>query len=588
MSRAAGIVGRGRLGLAAAVLALCAGVLVWRALDLQVLDRGFLQDQGDARHLRELVIPAHRGMITDRNGEPLAISTPVDSIWVNPGEVLAARERLPELARALDLDPAELTARIEQRAAQRTGREFLYLRRHLDPEQAQRVLALGIPGVARQREYRRFYPEGEAAAHLVGITDIDDAGQEGIELGFDGWLKGTPGAKWVLRDRFGRVVEDVAAIKEPAPGRDLALSIDRRIQYLAYRELKAAVKQHRAESASAVIVDVRTGEVLAMVNQPSYNPNNRASLRPGATRNRAVTDVFEPGSTVKAFTAAAALESGEFRPDTPIHTGPGMLRVGRSKVRDASDYGTIDLTTVLRKSSNVGAAKVAFALPPERLWRTFSAFGLGSATAVGFPGESGGTLPHYAEWRDIERATFSFGYGLLVTPLQLALAYAALGDEGRLKQASLVPVDAPQGVTRAVSARTAREVVAMMETVVSDGTGSLAAVSGYRVAGKTGTVQVAGRGGYDTGEYVASFAGVAPASDPRLAMVVVIARPQGEKFYGGEVAAPVFSRVMNGALRLLGVAPDGVDIPLYAAAPRALVDAPRATPVSGAERGGAM
>lgn len=554
MSSAPSMVRSWRLALVAGVLACGAGALGWRALDLQVMDRDFLQDQGDARHLRVHTISAHRGMITDRHGEPLAISTPVDSVWVNPRELQAAQDQWPLLARTLGMSEREL----EQRLRERADKGFMYLKRHIDPDLAARVTALGIPGVFLQREYRRYYPEGEVAAHVVGITDIDDVGREGMELAWDHYLRGKPGSKWVLRDRFGRVVEDVAAIEEAVPGRDLALSIDRRLQYLAYRELKAAVHEHRAESASAVILDVRTGEVLAMVNQPSYNPNNRASIRPGSTRNRAVTDVFEPGSTVKPFTVAAALEEGLYRPDSTIDTRPGQFRVGRSMVRDASNYGVIDLTTVIQKSSNVGAVKVALSMPAQRLWSLYSAVGFGSPAGAGFPGEVAGTLPHYSRWREVEHATMSFGYGLSVTPLQLALAYTVLGDEGRLKPVSFVPADRPAEVRRVLQPRTAREVLAMMETVVSSrGTGAMAQVSGYRVAGKTGTVQMAGEHGYDSGDYVAMFAGVAPASDPRLAMVVVVTRPRGEEYYGGQVAAPVFSRVMSGALRMLGIAPDG-------------------------------
>lgn len=535
------------------VLAMGAGALTWRALDLQVMNREFLQDQGDARHLRALTIPAHRGMITDRNGEPLAISTPVDSVWVNPREMVGSEASWPALARVLGMPPAELSTKLKQRS----DRGFLYLRRHIGPDLAERVAALGIPGVFLQREYRRYYPEGEVAAHIIGFTDIDDVGQEGMELAYDSWLRGAAGSKWVLRDRFGHVVEDVAAIKDAAPGKDLALSIDRRLQYLTYRELKAAVQQHHAESASAVLLDIRTGEVLAMVNQPSYNPNNRGSMRPGAFRNRAVTDVFEPGSTVKPFTIAAALEAGLYRPSSLIDTAPGRYRVGRAMVRDVSNYGTVDLTTIIQKSSNVGASKIALSMPPQRLWQTFSAIGFGANTATGFPGEVSGSLPHFSRWREVERATLSFGYGLSVTPLQLALAYTIFGD-GRIKPASFVPVAEPAEAVQVLTPKTVREVVAMMETVVSArGTGVLASVPGYRVAGKTGTVQIASSSGYSAGEYVSVFAGVAPASDPRLAMAVVVTRPHGEEYYGGQVAAPVFSRVMNGALRQLGVVPDG-------------------------------
>jgi cell division protein FtsI (penicillin-binding protein 3) len=587
MSNPASMVRPWRLALVMGVLGCAAAALGWRALDLQVMNREFLQDQGDARHLRAHVIPAHRGMITDRHGEPLAISTPVDSVWVNPRELQAEESQWPLLARTLGMSAKELAERLRQRA----DREFMYLKRHVDPDLAASVTALGIPGVFLQREYRRYYPEGEVAAHIVGITDVDDIGREGMELAWNQWLRGTPGSKWVLRDRFGRVVEDVAAIKDAAPGRDLALSIDRRLQYLAYRELKAAVREHQAESASAVILDVRTGEVLAMVNQPSYNPNNRGSIRPGSTRNRAVTDVFEPGSTVKPFTIAAALEEGLYRPDSTINTAPGQYRVGRSVVRDASNYGLIDLTTIIQKSSNVGASKIALSMPAQRLWSTFAAVGFGAPTGTAFPGEVTGVLPHFSRWREVEHATLSFGYGLATTPLQLALAYTVLGDEGRLKPVSFVPTDRP-AATRVLEARTAREVMAMMETVVSDrGTGSMARVSGYRVAGKTGTVQMAGETGYDSGDYVAMFAGVAPVSDPRLAMVVVVTRPRGEEYYGGRVAAPVFGRVMSGSLRLLGIVPDGAYGRQWyadAAAPRADGLAPTAVRVVADDGKGVM
>ncbi len=566
MSRDSGLIHPFRLGLVLTVLVIATGTLGWRALDLQVMNRAFLQDQGDARHLRAQVMPAHRGMITDRNGDPLAVSIPVDSIWGNPQELLESREHWPELAAALGVGASDLRARIEQRA----GREFVYLRRHVDPPVAERVMALGLRGVSLQREYRRYYPEGEVAAHLVGLTNIDDQGQEGIELAYDRWLQGHTGSKWVLKDRYGRIVEDVAGIKEPEPGQDLKLSIDRRIQYLAYRELKTAVQLHRAESGSVVVIDVRTGEVVAMANQPSFNPNNRGNIRADAFRNRAVTDLIEPGSTAKPFTIAAALDAGSHRPESLINTAPGFLRVGNGTVRDLSNYGAINLTTVIQKSSNVGMTKIALALPPERMWRMFSEIGFGELSGTGFPGEAVGTLSHYSRWRELERATLSFGYGLSVTPLQLAQAYAVLGDHGRFKPASFVVSEEALRVTQAMSPRTAEEVLRMMESVISaQGTGLLARVSGYRVAGKTGTVMAVGARGYTEDRYISLFAGVAPVTDPRLAMVVVINKPEGEEYYGGRVAAPVFSKVMTGALRMLGVTPD--DVPsrrLQAEAPR--------------------
>jgi cell division protein FtsI (penicillin-binding protein 3) len=553
MSRNSSLTHSMRLKSLLALLGLIVLALVWRAIDLQVSDKEFLQDQGDARHLRVLAMPAHRGMITDRNGEPLAISTPVDSVWANPKELALERERWRPLARLLGMDVAELRDRVMQRA----DREFVYLRRHVDPALAQRVMALEIPGVSLQREYRRYYPLGEVAAHLVGFTNIDDAGQEGMELAYDKWLRGESGSKWVLKDRLGQVVENVAAIKEPDPGKDLALSIDNRIQYLAYRELKAAVQQHRARSGSVVVLDVATGEVIAMVNQPSYNPNNREGKRSDLLRNRAVTDLFEPGSTVKPFTVAAALETGRYRPGSYIDTAPGYFKIGRHLVRDKHNYGYIDVTTVIEKSSNVGVSKIALALEPALMWQMLSGVGFGQPTGGSFPGEVSGLLPDYRGWKEIERATLSFGYGLSVTPLQLTLAYGALGDKGRLKPVSFVPVAGTVETRPVMSEKTAAEVVRMMEAVVSEqGTANLAKVAGYRVAGKTGTVQKLGAEGYSDQDYVSLFAGLAPASHPRLAIVVVINEPQGKEYYGGLVAAPVFSRVMTGALRVLGMFPD--------------------------------
>lgn len=530
-------------------------VMVWRAFDLQVLNTDFLQGQGDARHLRSVAIAAHRGMITDRNGEPLAISTPVDSVWASPREVAASAAQWMALGKLLGLDAGYL----EERVAARAGREFVYLKRRINPDVAQEVLALGIPGVSLQREYRRFYPAGEVAAHVVGFTNIDDNGQEGIELAYNDWLRGTPGRKRVLKDRLGRIVENVESVAEPAPGKDLKLSLDLRLQYLAYRELKTAVRLHKARSGSAVILDAATGEVLAMVNQPSYNPNNPNRQQGGQYRNRAVTDTFEPGSTVKPITVAAALEAGKYRPDTVIDTTPGRFRVGRNIIRDSANYGAIDVTTVIQKSSNVGASKIALSLEPAQLWGMFARVGFGAGTGSSFPGEAGGTLSDYMRWHEIEQATISFGYGLAVTTLQLARAYTVLADHGRLKPASLFPVTGGVQAEQVLGADVATQVVGMMESVVNKrGTGMLAHVRGYRVAGKTGTVQKTGRGGYSDERYLALFVGVAPASNPRLVMAVVINEPRSEEYYGGRVAAPVFSSVMTGALRLLGIPPDDV------------------------------
>ena len=537
------------------ILGLVVAALVWRAIDLQVVNQGFLQGQGDARHLRTVTMAAHRGMITDRNGEPLAISTPVDSVWVNPQAAMMGREQWPLLARLLGMDPAYLKKRIMSRAQ----REFVYLRRHINPDLGHQVIALDVPGVFLQREYQRYYPAGEVAAHVVGFTDVDDRGQEGVELAYDGWLRGTAGRKRVLKDRLGRTVEDVARITASSPGKDLRLGIDLRLQYLAYRALKTAVHLHHARSGSAVILDVRTGEVLAMVNQPSYNPNNRGHMRSDHLRNRAVTDVFEPGSTVKPFTIAAALESGKYRPDSVIDTTPGYYHVGHNSVRDVVNYGAIDVTTIIQKSSNVGASKIALSLAPEQLWSMFSQAGFGALTGTGFPGEVSGLLTDYWRWHDFERATLSFGYGLSVTTLQLAHAYTTLAAGGRLRPLSLLPVKHPPPGATVMSKRTATQVLAMMETVVAvKGTGNLARVRGYRVAGKTGTVQKNGAAGYSDERYLALFAGIAPASRPRLVTAVLINEPRDGEYYGGRVAAPVFAEIMTGALRLLGVAPDNV------------------------------
>lgn len=551
------------------LLGLAMLALLLRAFYLHIFEREFLQHQGDARYLRVVSIPAHRGMITDRNGEPLAISTPVDSIWANPGELSGASERLPELAKVLGVSPRKLA----QQLSERSNREFIYLRRRVNPELAERVMALGLPGVSLQREYRRYYPAGEVAAHIIGFTNVDDHGQEGIELLFDDLLRGTPGSKRVIRDRLGRIVENVEGVSEPRPGRDLALSIDRRVQYLAYRELKAAVTRHRARAGSAVVLDIQSGEVLAMVNQPAYNPNNRNDLASSRYRNRAVTDLFEPGSTVKPFTVAAALESGRFRPDTVIDTSPGMFRLAGFTIRDARNYGEIDVATVIQKSSNVGASRIALALEPRRLWDVFTRVGFGYDTGSGFPGEAGGSLKPYQDWYEVERASMSYGYGLSVTTLQLAHAYSVLAADGKLLPVRFTRTDDGEAKagTEVLTPAIARTVRGMLERVVAPGgTGTQAQVRGYHVAGKTGTVRKAGARGYEEENYVAVFAGMAPATRPRLAMVVMVDDPRTDEYYGGQVAAPVFAKVLSGALRLLAVAPD--DLPSLRVAAAAVGD----------------
>ncbi|WP_245995288.1 peptidoglycan D,D-transpeptidase FtsI family protein [Inmirania thermothiophila] len=545
---------RWRHRLALAVVAVAGGVLAARAVELEVFERDFLVREGEARHLRTVTVAAHRGMILDRNGEPLAVSTPVPSVWAEPAALLADEAAMVRVARTLGLDARRLRRELDARR----GREFHYLRRHVTPETAERVLALGAPGVGIRREYRRYYPAGEVAAHVVGVTDVDDVGQEGIELAYDGWLRGRPGAKRVVRDRLGRPVADVELVRPPQPGRDLHLTLDRRIQYLAYRELKAAVQAERAAAGAAVVLDARSGEVLALAVQPSYNPNNRAAWDPARRRNRALTDPIEPGSTIKPFTLAAALESGRFRATSVIDTSPGRLRVGDLTVHDLRDYGAIDLATVLIQSSNVGAAAVALALPAERLWAVFDRVGFGRPTGSGFPGEAAGTLRDWRTWREVEQATLGYGYGLAVTPLQLARAYAAIAAGGMLPPVRLVQEAEAPPPARALPYRVALELRSMLEGVVARGTGRRAAVPGYRVAGKTGTVRKVGPGGYLEDRYRALFVGMAPASRPRLVVAVMIDDPRGESYYGGEVAAPVFARIMAGALRLLDVPPDAL------------------------------
>lgn len=530
-----------------------------RVLYLQILKKDFLVGQGDDRHLRTVQISAHRGPITDRHGEPLAVSTPVDSIWAAPQELMPALDRLGDLAEVLDVEADWLARRITSNL----DREFVYLRRHLRPNDAARALSLGLPGVSTLREYRRYYPAGEVAGHVLGFTDIDDRGQEGLELAYDYWLSGETGAKRVLRDRLGRVVEDVELINAAQPGRTLASSLDLRVQYLAYRELKQAVLDSDALSGSVVILDVTNGEVLAMVNQPSYNPNDRAQLEVARYRNRAVTDIFEPGSSFKPLIVAAALESGRYGPDSIIDTSPGYLRVGgKILTEDYNNLGKIDITTMLAKSSSVGAGKLGLELEPEQLWAVLSSFGIGRLTDSGFPGESAGVLNHPRYWRPVGQATLAYGYGLSVTALQLAQAYSVIAADGIRRPISMLVQDEQVAGERVVSVDTARRLRSMLETVVSPaGTGQRAAIRNFRVAGKTGTAKKVGVGGYSDDRYVAVFAGLAPASDPKLVAVVVIDEPRGEDYYGGEVAAPVFSRIVSGALRLMAIPPDALAEP---------------------------
>ena len=535
----------------AGVIALAAA-LIWRMVDLQ-LHNAFLTEEGEARHLRIERIPAYRGMLLDRNGEPLAVSTPLASVWVNPKKLVNSRARWPELERALAFGPGS----IERAMEGRSRREFVYVRRHVDPSVAEAVGALEMDGVHLKPEYRRYYPMGAAASHVLGFTSIDDAGQEGLELALDGVLSGENGARRVIKDRLGRTVESLERIRPARPGRDVVLSIDRRIQSVAYRALLQGVRRHRARAGSAVVLDIRTGEVLAVVNLPSFNPNDRGDRSSWRFRNRAVTDLLEPGSTIKPFTVAAALQAGIVRPDTTMDTRPGFLKVGRHTVWDVRNYGVIDIRKVIKKSSNVGAGKLALALRSADLWRMFHQAGFGASTGSGFPGERKGTLTDFAGWGELHRVTLSFGYGLAATPLQVARAYAVFGTGGELPAVSFLRTDGAPSTSQVMPAPVAARILEMLEEAVEpDGTGHRARVDGYRVGGKTGTTRKSEAGGYSEDRYHSTFAGLAPMSDPRLSVVVVIDEPGGRAYYGGRVAAPVFSDIVEGSLRVLGIAPD--------------------------------
>ncbi|WP_460830865.1 peptidoglycan D,D-transpeptidase FtsI family protein [Lysobacter humi (ex Lee et al. 2017)] len=546
-----------RVLVVAGVLGFGAMALVARAFWVQVLDRDFYVAQGQARSLREIPIPTSRGMITDRNGEPLAVSTPVESVWANPQELLKRPDRLPALARALGV-PVDV---LQRKLGQKSTKEFVYLKRRINPDEARRILALGIPGVASQREYRRFYPQGEALAHVLGFTNIDDEGQEGLELAFDEWLRGKPGTKRVIRDGQGRIVESVDLVRPAQAGHDLTLTIDRRIQFLAHRELRNAILRHGASSGSIVVLDVASGEVLAMTNLPTFNPNAIGTAPRDAHRNRAVTDVFEPGSTMKPITVAAAMKAGLVRPNTMIDLNPGWMKLGRFTIRDHNNYGVQTITGVIQKSSNLGAAKLAARMDDGYFYDFVRGFGYGSKPGSGFPGESSGVLPSPARWSGSSKATISYGYGLSATPLQIAMAYAAIANGGRLITPTFVRGERGQS-RQVMEPSIAREVMKMMQTVTEEGgTATQGAILGYHVAGKTGTARkFNGTGGYSR-DYIAYFAGVVPVDNPRFATVVIVNDPDPAKggYYGGLVSAPVFKTVMEGSLRLMDVAPDDIE-----------------------------
>ncbi|QEY65716.1 penicillin-binding protein 2 [Metapseudomonas lalkuanensis] len=541
------------------LLAIMVGAISWRIVDLHVIDHDFLKAHGDARSVRHIPIPAHRGLITDRNGEPLAVSTPVTTLWTNPKDLMAVRDEWPRIAQVLGQEPKGFAQRIEQNA----NREFMYLARGLTPEQGQAVLANKLPGVYGIEEFRRFYPAGEVTAHVVGFTDVDDRGREGVELSFEEWLAGVPGKRQVLKDRRGRLIKDVQVARNAKPGKTLALSIDLRLQYLAHRELRNALVENGAKAGSLVIVDVKTGEVLAMANQPTYNPNNRRNLQPAAMRNRAMIDVFEPGSTVKPISMAAALQTGRWRPENKVEVYPGSLQIGRYTIKDVSrtEGPILDLTGILINSSNVGMSKIAFDIGGETIYDTMRRLGLGQDTGLGFPGERVGNLPNHREWRKAETATLSYGYGLSTTAIQLVHAYATLANNGQAVPLSMTRVDSiPDGV-QVLPEEVAKTMQGMLQQVVEAPRGVFRAqVPGYHVSGKSGTARKASVGtkGYTQNAYRSLFAGFGPSTNPRIAMVVVIDEPSKAGYFGGLVSAPVFGKVMAGALRLMNIAPDNL------------------------------
>jgi len=540
----------------------CFVLLTGRSIYLQGLHQEFLQHKGDQRYSRTISLFAHRGMITDRNREPLAISTPVESVWASPPDVEITPAQIKKLATLLKVKATDIRKKLKNE-----DREFVYLKRRMSPEDAARVMQIGIPGVFLQREYRRFYPEGDNAAHLIGFTGVDDIGQEGVELVYQEWLAGKQGSRRVIKDRQGHIIEDLEAVKVPQEGRDLVLSIDRRIQYLAHRELAKAIEINKAKAGGIVVLDARTGEVLALANQPTYNPNKPVNIA-GKARNRVIVDTFEPGSTLKPFAAAAVLENGSFKSDTLINTGSGRMSIGPATITDTHPAGIISVAEVIQKSSNVGAAKMALTLRPQAMWGMFNQVGFGSTAHVGFPGEASGRLRPWQNWRPIEQATMSYGHGISVSLMQLARSYTVFASDGELKPISLIKVkEVPIG-QHVFSAQTAREVRAMLEMVIQPGgTAQQAQIPGYRVAGKTGTAHKLLNGKYAENLYISSFVGLAPASSPRIIIAVMIDEPSAGQYYGGTIAAPVFREVMAGALRILAVPQDAKHTPADGAFP---------------------
>ncbi len=536
------------------LLIIAGACLVLRMADLSIIKHNFLLKQGDARMHRIVSVPAHRGMITDRNGKPLAVSAQVNAVWVNPKLIPLDHPEFDQFAKLLGWAPTKLRHRLFQSKK----KTFVYLNRSLPPGQAEAIKNLDIPGIYTEKTYKRFYPEGDVMAHLLGNTNVDDAGQEGIELEFDEWLRGVPGKKEVIKDRLGQVVADLNTIRQPREGHDLALSIDNRIQYIAYRAIGETVEQYHAKAGTVIVVDVNNGEILALANVPSYNPNSITGPRDGRYRNRAVTDVFEPGSTMKAFSAATFLQSGKFKPDTIIDTNPGRITIDGNTISDVHNYGVITVSQAVQHSSNVAMSKMAAVVGAQKISQTLFNAGFGEKTSSGFPGEVSGTLSTRQRWRPIETATLAMGYAMTVTPLQLAQGYTVLAAGGIKRPISLVKNERVHPGERILPEKIVQEVVKMLGLVTEkEGTGTRANVAGYHVGGKTGTAYIAGKHGYDHSRYSSSFAGIAPLDKPRLACIVVVTEPQSQHF-GGVVAAPVFAKVMEGALRILAVPPDNL------------------------------
>jgi cell division protein FtsI (penicillin-binding protein 3) len=550
---------RARLLLGALLLAFAA--LAGRSLYLQGINNSFLQKKGESRYERTIEISATRGRILDRNGDVLAVSTPVKSVWAIPEDAQLTPAQARQLAQLLDMDVRELMRKLT------SEKDFVFLKRQIAPEQADRIAALELPGINLQREYRRYYPVADVTAHVLGFTGVEDVGQEGVELALNSQLAGQAGSRRVIKDRRGQIVEDVESIKAPVEGRDVTLALDGKIQYLAYTHLKQAVTEHRAKAGGIVVLDAKTGEILALANLPTYNPNNRVKLVGAQLRNRAFTDTFEPGSTMKPFTAALALEKGKYRFDSQIQTAPGKLTIGTATISDAHVHGMLTVAQVIQKSSNVGISKIALTFPPEEMWQMFDSLGFGHPLKLGFPGEVGGRLRPSKLWRPIEQATMSYGHGISVTLIQMARAYLAFARDGDIVPLSLAKLEGlPPAGQNVFSAQTAHEVRVMLEMAVQPGgTAPRAQIAGYRTAGKTGTAYKVEAGAYAQ-KYVSSFVGFAPASDPRLIIAVMIDEPLGKDHFGGDVAAPVFAQVMAGSLRSLGVAPDAPLKPLQVVA----------------------